>query len=42
MEAVCFDAGFWQYDTDDDMLPEETKKDFGKNIPNLGVIATKI
>jgi predicted SAM-dependent methyltransferase len=42
MEAVGFDAGFWQYDTDDDMLPEETKKDFGKDIPNLGVIATKV
>ena len=42
MNAVGFDAGFWQYDVDDDMLPEETKKDFGKDIPNLGVIATKI
>lgn len=42
MNAVGFDAGFWQYDIDDDMLPEETKKDFGKDIPNLGVIATKI
>ena len=42
MNAVGFDAGFWQYDIDDDMLPEETKKDFGKDIPNLGVIATKV
>jgi predicted SAM-dependent methyltransferase len=42
MEATGFDAGFWQYDIDDDILPEETKKDFGKNIPNLGVIAKKI
>jgi len=42
MRAESFDAGFWQYDIDDDMLPEETKKDFGKDIPNLGVIATKV
>ncbi len=42
MKAEGFDAGFWQYDVDDDMLPQETKKDFGKDIPNLGVIATKI
>jgi predicted SAM-dependent methyltransferase len=41
MEAEGFDAGFWQYDIDDDMIPEETKLDYGKNIPNLGVIATK-
>jgi predicted SAM-dependent methyltransferase len=42
MTAQGFDAGFWQYDVDDDILPEETKKDFGKDIPNLGVIATKM
>ena len=42
MKAEGFDAGYWQYDIDDDILPEETKKDFGKDIPNLGVIATKI
>lgn len=42
MQATGFDAGFWQYDIDDDILPEETKKDFGKDIPNLGVIATKV
>jgi predicted SAM-dependent methyltransferase len=42
MEAIGFDAGFWQYDVDDDFLPEETKKYFGKNIPNLGVIAKKV
>lgn len=42
MQAEGFDAGCWQYDVDDDIIPEETKKDFGKNIPNLGVIATKI
>lgn len=42
MHATGFDAGFWQYDIDDDLLPEETKKDFGKDIPNLGVIATKV
>jgi hypothetical protein len=42
MQAKGFDAGFWLYDVDDDLIPEETKKDFGKEIPNLGVIATKI
>lgn len=42
MSAEGFDAGFWNYDIDDDILPEETKNDFGKHIPNLGVIATKI
>jgi predicted SAM-dependent methyltransferase len=41
MEAEGFDAGFWQYDIDDDIIPSETEKDFGKDIPNLGVIATK-
>lgn len=42
MNAEGFDAGFWLYDIDDDLIPEETKLDFGKHIPNLGVIATKI
>jgi predicted SAM-dependent methyltransferase len=42
MSAEGFDAGFWGYDIDDDILPEETKNDFGKHIPNLGVLATKI
>lgn len=42
MSAVGFEAGYWQYDVEDDILPEETKKDFGKSIPNLGVIATKM
>ena len=42
MQAEGFDAGYWQYDIDDDIIPEETKKDFGKSIPNLGVIATKV
>lgn len=41
MEADGFDAGHWQYDIDDDIVPEDTEKDFGKDIPNLGVIATK-
>lgn len=41
MEAEGFDAGYWQYDVEDDIIPEDTKKDFGKDIPNLGVIATK-
>jgi hypothetical protein len=41
MKAEGFDAGHWQYDVEDDIIPEETKKDFGKDIPNLGVIATK-
>lgn len=41
LTAEGFDAGFWQYDVEDDILPEETKLDFGKEIPNLGVIATK-
>ena len=42
MTAESFDAGYWKYDLDDDLLPEETKKDFGKKIPNLGVIAKKV
>ena len=42
LSAEEFDAGFWKYDLDDDLIPEETKKDFGKKIPNLGVIATKV
>jgi predicted SAM-dependent methyltransferase len=42
MKAEGFDAGHWQYDVDDDIMPDETKSDFGKSIPNLGVIATKI
>lgn len=42
MTATIFDAGYWQYDVFDDILPEETEKDFGKSIPNLGVIAEKI
>lgn len=41
MDASSFDAGSWKYDLDDDLIPEETKKDFGKRIPNLGVIAIK-
>lgn len=41
MIAEGFDAGYWQYDVYDDILPQETEIDFGKNIPNLGVIATK-
>jgi predicted SAM-dependent methyltransferase len=41
MKAEGFDAGYWQYDVDDDIFPEDTEKDFGKDIPNLGVIATK-
>ena len=41
MSAEGFDAGFWKYDVEDDIIPEDTKKDFGKDIPNLGVIATK-
>ena len=41
LTAEGFDAGFWQYDVEDDLLPQETKVDFGKDIPNLGVIATK-
>lgn len=42
MQAEGFDAGTWKYDLLDDILPEETEKDFGKLIPNLGIIATKI
>jgi predicted SAM-dependent methyltransferase len=41
MEAEGFDAGYWQYDVEDDIIPEDTEKDYGKDIPNLGVIATK-
>ena len=41
MYAEGFDAGFWEYDVYDDLIPKETEKDFGKHIPNLGVIATK-
>lgn len=41
MNAEGFDAGFWYYDAEDDLIPDETKKDLGKPIKNLGVIATK-
>lgn len=41
MKAVGFDAGVWLYDVEDDIIPEDTQKDYGKPIPNLGVIATK-
>lgn len=41
MTAVGFDAGFWGYDVEDDIVPSDTESDYGKSIPNLGVIATK-
>jgi predicted SAM-dependent methyltransferase len=41
MEAEGFDAGSWQYDVEDDIFPKDTEKDYGKDIPNLGVIAKK-
>lgn len=41
-KVTKFDAGAWFYDVDDDILPDETEKDKGKQIPNLGVIATKV
>jgi predicted SAM-dependent methyltransferase len=41
MTATTFDAGYWKYDLIDDLLPAETERDFGKHIPNLGVIAKK-
>ena len=41
MEAEGFDAGYWYYDLDDDIIAEDTKVDLGKPIPNLGVVATK-
>jgi predicted SAM-dependent methyltransferase len=40
-KAEGFDAGYWEYDVDDDLITMDTIKDFGKHIPNLGVIATK-
>jgi predicted SAM-dependent methyltransferase len=42
MEAEGFDAGYWYFDIDDDIIPEDTKPDFHKPIPNLGVVAKKI
>jgi predicted SAM-dependent methyltransferase len=42
MIAEDFDAGFWYYDLDDDIIINDTKPDFGKPIPNLGVVAKKI
>ena len=42
MEAEGFDAGYWYYDIDDDLIPEDTALDMNKAIPNLGVIAKKI
>ena len=42
MKVEGFDAGCWFYDAEDDIIPDETKKDLGKQIKNLGVIATKI
>lgn len=41
LQAQGFDAGSWPYDIDDDLLPQQTLKDYGKAIPNLGVVATK-
>jgi predicted SAM-dependent methyltransferase len=41
MKASGFDAGFWYYDIDDDLIPSDTELDKGKAIPNLGVIAVK-
>jgi predicted SAM-dependent methyltransferase len=41
MEVEGFDAGSWQYDVEDDIFPKDTEKDYGKDIPNLGVIAKK-
>jgi predicted SAM-dependent methyltransferase len=40
-EVEEFDAGFWLYDIEDDIFPEESKSFFGIPIPNLGVLATK-
>lgn len=40
-KTEIFDAGYWIFDIDDDILKEENCKDYGKHIPNLGVIATK-
>lgn len=37
-----FKAGSWKYDVDDDLYPEDTEPDKGKDIPNLGVIAIKV
>lgn len=41
MQAQGFDAGSWPYDIEDDILPNQTSMDYGKPIPNLGVIAVK-
>jgi len=41
MEAEGFEAGCWQYDVEDDIFPKDTEQDYGKDIPNLGVIAKK-
>jgi predicted SAM-dependent methyltransferase len=42
MEAEGFDAGYWYFDIDDDIIPSDTKPDLTKAIPNLGVVAKKI
>lgn len=42
MKVKGFDASYWVYDIDDDLIPNETEVDKGKLIPNLGVIATKV
>ena len=42
MKAETFDAGSWSYDMQDDLCTNETQVDHGKQIPNLGVIATKV
>lgn len=36
-----YDAGHWQFDMQDDILQSDTDPDFGKDIPNLGIIAQK-
>lgn len=42
MKAETFDAGGWSFDMQDDLYTNITECDYGKTIPNLGVLATKI
>lgn len=41
-ECSTYDAGVWNFDMKDDIIESDTNPDFGKQIPNLGVIAKKI
>jgi hypothetical protein len=40
-ETATFDAGTWTYDMSDRFAPDDTRRDHGKPIRNLGVRAVR-